>query len=76
MTEETRVDGKIDQHKWEELKEYIDQNKETDRHSKQFYLEKITSIALKHKREREEQEAEAYSSYKELRQKIKADMNV
>jgi hypothetical protein len=76
MADQTRVDGKIETEKWEELKEYIDQNKETDRHSKQFYIEKITSLALKHKREREEQEAEAYSNYKELRQKIKADMDI
>ena len=76
MTDEIRVDGKVEKEKWKELQEYIDENKESRRHSKQFYLEKITEMALTLKREREEKERDAYQNYQELREQIKKDMDV
>ena len=74
--EKTRIDGKLSSEKYEELKEYIDENKESRRHSKQFYLEKITELALSLKRQREEQERETHQEYKELRKDIKDDLGI
>lgn len=76
MTDEIRVDGKLDKEDWEELKEYIDENKESRKHSKQFYLEKIKEMALTLKETREEEERKTHDSYKELREQIKKDMGV
>lgn len=74
--EKTRIDGKLSSEKYEELKEYIDENKDTRRHSKQFYLEKIAELALSLKRQREEQERETHQEYKELRKDIKDDLGI
>lgn len=74
--EKTRIDGKLASEKYEELKEYIDENKESRRHSKQFYLEKIAELALSLKRQREEQERETHQEYKELREDIKEDLGI
>ena len=73
---ETRVDGRVDKEKWDELQDYIDENKNSRKHSKQFYLEKITEMALSLKRNREKEERETHQSYKDLRKQIKEDMNV
>ena len=74
--EKTRIDGKLSSEKYEELKEYIDENKDTRRHSKQFYLEKITELALSLKRQREEQERQTHQEYKELRKDVKDDLGI
>lgn len=76
MEDKIRVDGKLDKQDWKELKEYIDENKESRKHSKQFYLEKIKEMALSLKQNREEEERKTHESYKELREQIKKDMNV
>jgi len=76
MTDKIRVDGKLDQEDWEELVEYIDENKESRKHSKQFYLEKIKELALTLKRKREEEERETKQSYKQLRNEIKEDLDI
>ena len=76
MEDKIRVDGKLDKQDWKELKEYIDENKESRKHSKQFYLEKIKEMALTLKETREEEERKTHESYKELREQIKKDMNV
>jgi hypothetical protein len=77
MSEEhIRVDGKLDKEDWEELTEYIDENKDSRKHSKQFYLEKIKELALSLKRKREEEERETHESYKELRENIKEDLDI
>ena len=73
---ETRVDGRVNKEKWDELQDYIDENKESRKHSKQFYLEKVTDMALTLKRKREKEERETHQSYKDLRKQIKQDMNV
>jgi hypothetical protein len=36
MEDQVRVDAKIDQKHWKELTEFIDENKESRKHSKQF----------------------------------------
>lgn len=76
MSEDIRVDGKLDSEDWEELKEYIDENKEVRRHSKQFYLERIKDMALTLKKKREEEEKETHQSYQKLRDQIKEDMGL
>jgi len=74
--EKIRIDGKLDQEDWKELTEYIDENKESRKHSKQFYLEKIKELALTLKRSREQEEKETHENYQELRDQIKQDMGI
>ncbi|MBY6294307.1 hypothetical protein GLU60_02875 [Nanohaloarchaea archaeon H01] len=76
MEDQVRVDAKIDQEHWKELTEFIDENKESRKHSKQFYLEKIVNLALERKRTRQKHEQEIYQNYKKLRQSIKEDLDV
>ena len=77
MTEEkTRVDGKLDSEKWEELTEYIDDKKNTRKHSKQFYLERILDMALTIKRHRETQQHEHEEKYHELQKDMRQDMGI
>jgi len=74
--EKVRVDGKLDKQDWKELTEYIDENKESRKHSKQFYLEKLKEMALTLKRKREEEERKTHENYKELRENIKQDLEI
>lgn len=76
MTEKVRVDGKIKRENWKELTEYIDENKESRKHSKQFYLEKIVNLALKQKRDRQKHEEEIHEDYQKLRKEIKQDLGI
>lgn len=77
MTEEKiRVDAKLDSEKWQEIKDYIDNRKETRKHSKQFYLERILEMGLTLKRHRESQEEKHTERYKEIQKKSKHDMGI
>lgn len=78
MTEEDeiRVDARIDPDHWNTLTEYIDENKESGKESKQFYVERIVSMALSLKQMREQQEKETHESYKDLRREIKNDLDL
>jgi uncharacterized HAD superfamily protein len=76
MENKVRVDAKIHQEHWKELTEFIDENKESRKHSKQFYLEKIVNLALERKRSRQKHEQKIHQDYKKLRQSIKEDLDV
>ena len=76
MEDKIRVDAKIDQEDWKELTEFIDENKETRKHSKQFYLEKIVNLALERKRSRQKHEQKIHQNYQELREDIKQDLGI
>jgi len=76
VNDEIRVDARLDKESWDELTEYIDQHKDTRKHSKQFYLEKILEMALSNKENRTKEVRKAEESYKNLKDRIENEMGI
>lgn len=66
-----RVDGEISQEIWEELTEYIDENKNCRRSSKKFYLKQISKLALAFKEDIEFEKEKYRKKYQERDKRLK-----
>jgi len=67
MTEEgmVNVQTEIPEEEFEEMKEFIDEHKDTRKRSKKFYAQKIFELALLRKREFEEESGDVLDILKD-----------
>jgi hypothetical protein len=55
----------VPEEEWEEMKEFIDEHKETRKRSKKFYAQKVFELALLRKREFEEESGDVLDVLKD-----------
>ena len=55
----------VPEEEWEEMKQFIDEHKDTRKRSKKFYAQKIFELALLRKREFEEESGEVLEAIKD-----------
>jgi len=67
MTEKdsVNVQTEVPVDEWEEMKEFIDEHKDTRKRSKKFYAQKIFELALLRKREFEEESGDVLEALKD-----------
>lgn len=67
MTDEdsVNVQTEIPEEQWEEMKQFIDEHKDTRKRSKKFYAQKIFELALLRKREFEEESGDVLELLKD-----------